>query len=600
MASDLLADVGSLDELMAKITAAEASRFPDTVWHAAALARTIDAGLYQQLVGSATSPSFAEFTANPDVARVGIDACRLRDSARDRILRELTVDSPAVKNTSKQILSYAAEHEDPLEQFAQRIVIDPSAAEREFDTLYAAADAVFDLSRCDLILDVLRQRLLLLTASLRERLAAREQYLASRLLFIDDFYRTASYLEHGQLLSSFGSFISTGVLQRFRQTKWLLNIHGKGGAGKTMFVRWVIARHCIPELSSLRTPVARLDLDFVYRVLLIRQPWLALLSLSAQLRPQLQGTPFANLAGFEETALRNLLHNRAPAIRADDERALIEAGALYQTTLEDKFCLGLGSARAVLIFDTVEELSLHHPAVLGNLLAMLDRVRRRCPQLRVVLSGRYRVFEANRALPGLPDELRAQLKDECEDLPITPLNKKESERFLTDIRRLNSNQPIADVVEIAEGNPFALALFADLAGSRTLTTEEVRTSNVAFVYLIERIIDRIPDEDERDDDSDEERRRKRTQRGLRWLLRYAVVARRQLTKEFSAQVLSKFVLDEILGNTRRDDVTNLKKAGPQYDNTERWKRLGAGDKWCAAYRHGSLSPPRGRSDRHAE
>jgi hypothetical protein len=70
--------------------------------------------------------------------------------------------------------------------------------------------------------------------------------------------------------------------------------------------------------------------------------------------------PFANLAGREETALRNLLHNRAPEIRAEDERSLIETGVQLQATLEDKFCQGLGDAHAVLFFDTLEELTCRH------------------------------------------------------------------------------------------------------------------------------------------------------------------------------------------------------------------------------------------------
>jgi hypothetical protein len=365
MSDDPFAGASSLHELVARVTALRAGEFPETVWQGAALARMIDADLYQRLAGNVTSaPPFTEFVANSETASVSYEAYTLRDTARERILLQLSKNSTVLRRISTQILSYAVEHKDPLEQFAQRIVVDPSAAENEFDRLYGEADGRFDLSRCDALLDILRQRAPLLTPGLREKLASREQYLASRLLFIDEFYRTASYLEHGDLLSSFASFVAPGVLRRILQGQWLLNIHGKGGAGKTMFLRWVIARHCIPENSSLRVPVARLDLDFIYRALLIRQPWLALLSIAAQLRSQLPGAPFANLAGPEETALRNLLHNRAPAIRAEDEFSLVQTGALSQAALEDKFCRGLGEAGAVLVFDTVEELSLHHPAVL--------------------------------------------------------------------------------------------------------------------------------------------------------------------------------------------------------------------------------------------
>src|SRR5262249_44161100 len=135
-------------------------------------------------------------------------------------------------------------------------------------------------------------------------------------------------------------------------------------------------------------------------------------------------------------------------------------------------------------------------------------------------------------------------------------------------------------------------LFADLASARTLSADEVKTSNVAFAYLIERIIDRIPDDDERIDDAEDEKKRKRTQRGLRWLLRYAVV-RRRLTKEFAAAVLADFVRDESGGYPRRDDETNLKEAGPRYADARPWKRFGLpvefGDVWSAlgSYASGS-------------
>ncbi len=423
-----------------------------------------------------------------------------------------------------------------------------------------------------------------------KRKSRREQYLSARLLYLQDYYRSASYLNRKALLDTFRTFIQGRKLKR--ASKWLLNIHGKGGAGKTIFLRWVISRCCIPASSDLRTPVARLDIDFINRSLLARQPWLALLSIAAQLRPQISGMPFGNLAGPDETALRNRLHNRAGTMRAQDEQAYLRIGEQIHDNLIDKFCSGLGKETALLVFDTVEELSIHRPDVLGSLLALLQLVHQQCPGIRVVLSGRNPVFDPRRPLPGLSLSDRKQLADACADCPIPRMDEDESRQYLLDVRAISPSQPIREIVEAADGNPFTLALFADLAHLRPLTADEVRTSDVAFAYLIDRIIDRIPNEDESPEDSDEIKKHKRTQRGLRWLLRYAVAPRR-LTKAFAEAVLARFVRDELRSSTGRDDPNNLAIAGPQYRGRELWKHLGLPvefeDLWAALQSYASSS-----------
>jgi hypothetical protein len=577
MDRDLFEGVTSLEQLAAKAIELESARFPPQVWHGAAIARTIDPTLYLQLSGSAErSPSFEEFVTHPDLTVVDASArvFRLRDLARERILPELAENKSGLEAITERLWEHSLTSGDPLEKLATLIVTHPKFGEMYFDTEYQSADEAFDLSRCDSLLDILRERAILLTPRLNEKLVAREHYLSSRLLFLDDFYRTATYFERRKLLDRFRALIAPGKRDGLASAKWLLNIHGKGGTGKTMFLRWVLARHCIPERSMMRTPVARFDIDMVYRALLVRQPWLALLSIASQLSSQLPGARFSSLQGPNETALRNRLHNRSPASRAEDEHTLLETGARLKDVVEESFCSGLGGERAVLIFDTVEELSLHHPAVLGNLLSMLNRIHQRCPGLRIVFSGRYPIFVGGRTLPGLSKKVRTQLTQGCDKpLLIGPMRADESRRYLTDVRRVGTDQPLTDIVKVAKGNPFTLALFADLASARTLTAEEVKTSNVAFAYLIERIIDRIPDEAERADDTEYERKRKRTQSGLRWLLRYAVV-RRRLTKKFAVAVLADFVREEIRGDTGRDDETNLEPAGSRYINVRPWKRFG--------------------------
>ena len=64
--------------------------------------------------------------------------------------------------------------------------------------------------------------------------------------------------------------------------------------GKTIFLRWLIARYCIPAPHNI--PVARLDFDFLPSLATIeKHPWLLLQPLAVQLNEQ--------LAGFERLAL---------------------------------------------------------------------------------------------------------------------------------------------------------------------------------------------------------------------------------------------------------------------------------------------------------
>ncbi|MEY9524078.1 hypothetical protein ABIF70_005219 [Bradyrhizobium japonicum] len=597
MDSDRLAATTSFDDLLREIAAIETGLFPDAVWHAAAIARHFDAELFKRCAVQATTPgvsnngSFEAFTAHADVVRLDEKRVRLSSTARERILRGLADDKPASLAAGRQIYESVSRGGNALDQFAVQLVVEPSVAADRLDQLYAEADARFDLSGCDALLEIMRERASLLDPMLREMLTEKEQYLSSRLLFVDEYYRTVSYFEHGDLLAKFKDLVAPALFSRLRTQRWLLDLYGKGGIGKTMFRRWVVARHCLPSSSPLRTPVARVDIDFVYRALLISQPWLVLLPIATQLRPQLADAPFSDMLGPEQVGLRNLLLDRTTVLRTQDQRALVQAGELLQPVLEDRFCQGLEEAKAVVIFDTLEELSVHQPPVLASLLEMLDRLHKRCPGLRVVLSGRYRIFDPKKPLKELKQSTWDEMLRACIDVPVERLNKSESRRFLTEMRHLGNDQPLAEIIKKSDGNPFVLALFADLASGRTLAAEEVRTSNVAFAYLIERIIDRIPDEEVVPGDSANVQRHKYTQRGLRWLLRYAVVPRR-LTRKFVYEVLADFILDELHDKTHRDD-TSLEQAGARYTRHDRWRRsaipVAFDDLWAALQSYASSS-----------
>jgi len=595
LGSEVFAGVASLADLAIRARELSIGQFPDQVWQGAALARRIDAAIYTELTRDLDAPDFDDFLAELMVQRVEGPgaAAQLRPSDREKFYQRWP-DSPQWKALAQQLLNLLSPAADPLDRLTLEAVASPESAVSTFESLYDAADLAFDLARCESLLKVLRERNLLLSVGLRSALAEREQYLATRVQFLEDFYRTVSYLDRGETLRNLRDFLGTPFLgRRLRLRKsWMLNIYGKGGSGKSMFLRWAISRHLVPAQSKMRVAVARLDIDYLNRSLLLQQPWLALLSLAVQLNSQLPGLPFSTLMGPDDVKLRNWLHNRSPVMSSDELERLRGVGKTWEFGIKDKFSRGLRDTRAIVFLDTVEELSVHYPLVLERMVRLFAEVRQQSTGLLVVFSGRYPIFAPERKFRDATAAEWAQWKSDCGEMEIGAFEPAESRRYLTELRLLNPQQPIEEIVKVSRGNPFILALFADLASGRVLAAEEVLQSRVQFEYLIERIIDRIPDEDVEPGDDADVQKQKRIQRALRWMLRYIVV-RRELTKEFAEGVLAGFLFDELLGRKNLDDANNLAIAGKRYENTRRWHKLDAPvdfkDIWAALESYASAS-----------
>jgi hypothetical protein len=88
MSFEPLPEVKSFEDLLENLRAREAGRFPQAVWHAAAIAHSFDAKMYEQCASGSTVP-FEDFTAHSDITRVDDRRVMLRDAARDRIINEL-------------------------------------------------------------------------------------------------------------------------------------------------------------------------------------------------------------------------------------------------------------------------------------------------------------------------------------------------------------------------------------------------------------------------------------------------------------------------------------------------------------------------------
>jgi hypothetical protein len=235
---------------------------------------------------------------------------------------------------------------------------------------------------------------------------------------------------------------------------------------------------------------------------------------------------------------------------------------------ETIFVQGLGTKAALVIFDTFEELFLHYRHGLKGFFEMLISAHAACPGLRVLITGRYPILTEKLTESVQNDDKKKpeawieKVQAVLEPFELKPLIEDERMRFLTDVCHVPADRPLAAIAKKSDGNPFILSLFGELALSRPLLTEKdvEDCPDVLFAYLIERVIDRIPDAEETEKDDDETRNRKRIQRAIRWLLRYAVVPSR-LTREVFNGVLPKYLREEMAGQTNLDNPNDLGPAG---------------------------------------
>ncbi|HEX5271306.1 MAG TPA: hypothetical protein VFW33_12490, partial [Gemmataceae bacterium] len=194
----------------------------------------------------------------------------------------------------------------------------------------------------------------------------------------------------------------------------------------------------------------------------------------------------------------------------------------------------------VVVLDTLEDAQLHQPAALLSVIRILADLRSRLPsqptrwqrltdavrrllgrpgratRLILVLAGRYNLLDSpNNALPGFRDDFGAQTLP----LLLQEFSTDEAREYLVKKRELPRDEPAVGVItERAGGNPFKLALYADLFWEGVTAAEIAADPRVDEAYLIQRIVNRIKNE------------------AVRWLLNYGVVPRR-LTREFVERVM---------------------------------------------------------------
>lgn len=416
--------------------------------------------------------------------------------------------------------AFAADGADGwLEQLYHRLSLSDESAEKAWQQRFAEERDRFDLARCENLLELLADRAAFVSPALAS-LGTRERgLLGARAALADDYARTGRYLERHAVLGAFESLRPPGPC-------YILQLHAAGGSGKTMFLRWLGARWCLPR----EVPIARVDFDFLDESERALASAFLLGKLAERLDPHLRGAPlFELLRDVAEERRRSTA--RRSAGQAAAEVALRSPQALEREVRERLASVLVEHAAGrlvVLVFDTLEDATLKHQIDVLELVTAIDALRNRtlelaaksgreAPRLLLILSGRYTLEEQ---YPAVAQRYSAHVVS-CE---VTPFDARESLEYLQ--RRLTGLVvPLADglldaIVRRAGGSPFKLALYADIVlGTPSIGVGDLgQESQVDTLYLIERVLKRLADP------------------RLRWVLRYGVLARR-LTRPFVEQVL---------------------------------------------------------------
>lgn len=535
----------SVEEVVARIAAGEPL---EAILHTArppaerrtlqrlAAARTFDREVYEAILAPDAGEEALPFDqvaahagVEPVPGREGI--YRLGEASRRTSMedwwREEKLTPPeipsALARLNVRLAGYYDRSGEELERLYHLVLVDEAAAAELFAELFRQADRRFDLARCQDLLDLLGERLALLSPRLARLREDRHLYLSARAFWSYEYFRTARFIEPRGLRSRVEALLA-GEPSR------VLELSARGGMGKTMGLRWLIARYCVPE--PRRIPCARIDFDLADPVLACRHPWLLLLELASQLDAQLAGAPFAELTGEHGsyTALLRRSHSEegrsaARALESEERRLSLAASIprRFSSTLAEA---GAGGP-VLLVLDTLEEVLLRPNTEPGRLFAALAELHRRCPDVRIVLSGRYplgrRLSWFNELFP------------DARGWALEPFDEEEARRYLSEIREIPRREVVAAAVAKAEGLPFKLALFGDLLqASPEIEAAEIEAyEEVDLLYLIERVIERI-----------EERK-------LRWLLRYGVVPR-SLDLDFVREVMAPYLRRAMAGQSEHD------------------------------------------------
>lgn len=474
-----------------------------------ALLRVCTAEGYAEAVrGVAGAPGFEEWRKQEGLSDMGGAGLRygFAPQKREEALLGWLNDRDGLRRFAGRMMRYYRKAGDRLCALTMGLFVKEEEAATAFAVAYAQADGAFDLAQCTMLLEILRAREMLLGERTRSLYYDLSRYREARGMFGDDYYRSASFLERAEQLEAFEAFWG-------ERGEWLLRLYGRGGSGKTMLVRWLVARRCV-ERRPGREPilVAKVDFDYLNLAAFGRRPWLILAPIARQFAAQPGGTGMQTVAGEMLELVRVLAGAEGAGSGAEAD---IDG---RQERLVKDFRKGLGERAAMVVLDTCEEPLLQRAEAFESLLELLAQMREDgCAGLRVLVSGRYDIGEKGRL---------ERFRPEGRTIRVERFGEEESRRYLVEKRGMKAGALVRAIARQAEGNPFVLGLFADLAeGPEGLRVEEVEAAPAHdFVYLLDRVILRIAEEP------------------VRWLVRYAAVAR-ELRFPFVAAVLAPLLAE---------------------------------------------------------
>jgi hypothetical protein len=509
----------------------------------ASLPRRFDEALYREVLCDgidAGAPAFEAFVDLPEIQRLPRDAgFRLRDDARNLLRKAWRRDDlSAWQAWHQRFADYLRDRrpDDAAGRLYHLVLAQAPEAVTFFTGAFDAADARFDLARCFSLLAVLDE----VQEDLGQPLAAarliKQQRYGGRALFASDYYRANVYQERP------GSREAADAVMDPQGAKWILHIFATGGMGKTAFLRWLIARQLVPAGIAC----ARVDFDLVNAANVAISPWLLLMPLGEQLNAQLPRQYFTELLNELRTwqPLLDPPKSAAPIYQGDrlssssgaialtkiaTERALPDRATTDRFVRQFASILCEANAPALLVLDTLESLTRADQIV--PVYKLLDDLHARAPHLRCIVAGRYCIPTKFATEAVAVDQFVGDFSANAVIHEVARFTDDEARRYLrgrgvTDeaiieaiVRKVR--QPERDG-QAAGTNPFTLALVTELVLGRDasgLSRKDIEDlPSARFVYLVDRVVRRIPDQP------------------LRWVVRYGALPRR-LTPAYIEAVL---------------------------------------------------------------
>jgi tetratricopeptide (TPR) repeat protein len=554
----------------------------------AALPRRFDEALYHDLLcdgftsgdgghDANTAPTFEDFLKLPEVQRLPRGGgYALRDDVRSFLRASWRRDDrDAWRQWHKRIADYLQEHrpDDTAGQLFHLVLAHVPEALGFFVERFDAADARFDLAKCFSLLAVLDE----VQEDLGEGLAiarlVKQQRYGGRALFASDYYRANVYQERPGAREAANAIIEGTTAQ------WILHVFATGGMGKTAFLRWLIARQLVPAGVAC----ARVDFDLVNTANVATYPWLLLIPFAEQLNVQLPRQYFTellkelrtweSLLELPKSAARTMPVERLPTERlATQSNPILQAVALPDRATCDRFVRQFASIlceaqmRALLVIDTLESMTRADQMV--PVYHLLRDLHALAPDLRCVLAGRYsiplKIATAAAATPEL-DEFVHEFTANAVIHEIARFTDDEARQYLhargvmdesiVDAIVRKVRQPARDG-QAAGTNPFTLALVTELVlglDAKGISRADIDAlPSARFVYLVDRVIRRIPDQP------------------LRWVVRYGALPRR-LTPAYIEAVLLDPLKRALRGELLEDQLSVRPSASGFVIEPDIWK-----------------------------